>query len=700
MVFAVSFGDAYTMAKIAFRIGQAFTKGKKSAPAEFREVESQLYSLSAALNAFSNARRSNDNAAPLIVDRTHLPGNVPAHFSDNQDIILGMLASCNETLTHLDGIVKKYSVITAPTDAGQTRMKRWSKDLLANWRKVQWTTEGGDLNTLRSNLTIQTNSLSLILGVVVNSQADRLQTDMDHISTMLGDIHEWYVENLKGRPGAPGVVGGVANAPTFGLNATATFGAVGTPGAAAPNAGAADEGHAVAPPKPLYFELHEQTGQKSKELCPKASLSQKVSGAYYSSSLRNNQLFNCGCPNSTEDAHRSAVEAYGLSPLSFAARIAGAERSWLLYKVSNRVTDQLTSLIVKSVPPEVMHDFEELLIHGLSVLQTRQMLQRNMSTMLAHPSDMNAENPKANILDLVSNATTLHKSISSVKFSSGNVTYTRDNIDFVQILHYKSIELSRILEEAILPQSAFEEHRKAEIIITYGKPDPDAKVAPADNLARTILQLYSQSEVQHKRGEDVLFIKNVECTGYDASDTPGATATATITLEFASADAAYDWFKELEAIRMDLFVIDLQYPRDDEKVLVKLQAQDVHTERMHITDADIMILQKAKTERFRLVVRSKTGYSVLSQELTKDFFQTLATRNTADYSALSFEVYMNSAGKRVVKQCPRGFSHLFFSDSKIEQVFTMGLAAVGGPVTQHQIEGPSPATPMEGVVEG
>lgn len=90
---------------------------------------------------------------------------------------------------------------------------------------------------------------------------------------------------------------------------------------------------------------------------------------------------------------------------------------------------------------------------------------------------------------------------------------------------------------------------------------------------------------------------------------------------------------------MDLFIIDLQYPRDDEKVLVKLcvsrrhlmsfqdlkgpaadlahrQAQDVHTERMHITDADIMILQKAKTERFRLVVRSKTGYSVLSQERT------------------------------------------------------------------------------------
>ncbi|KAJ6442852.1 26S proteasome regulatory subunit rpn11 [Purpureocillium lavendulum] len=723
MVFAVSFGDAYTMGKIAFRIGQAFTKGKKSAPSEFREVESQLYSLSAALNAFSNARRDNDKAAPLIVDRTQLPANVPAHFADNQDIILGMLASCSETLTHLEGLVAKYSVITAPTDAGQPRIKRWNKELLSSWRRVQWTTEGGTLTDLKSNLTIQTNSLNLILGVVVNSQADRLQTDMDHISTMIGDIHEWYVDNLKGRAGAGtgapgGAAGGVANAPTFGVAAAATFGTVATPGGPA-----AGEGQAAAPPKPLYFELHEQTGQRSKELCLKVSLSQKVSGAYYSSSLRNNQLFTCGCPKAAEDAHRSAVEAYGLSPLSFAARIAGAERSWLLYKVSNRVTDQLTSLVVKGVPPEVMHDFEELLVHGLSVLQTRQMLRRSMSTMLAHASDMDADNPKANILDLVrqvssqssctstkgrtaadnaqSNATTLHKSISSVKFSSGTVHYPRDNIDFVQILHYKSIELSRILDEAILPQSAFEENRRAEIIITYGKPDPAAKTTPVDNTVRTIVQIFSHSEVQHKGGEDVVFIKNVECTGYDASDTPRPPATATVTLEFASADAAAGWYKELDAIRMDLFVIDLQYPREDERVLVKLQAQDVHTERMHITDADIMILQNSQTERFRLVVRSKTGYSVLSQELNTDFFQTLATRNSPDYSALSFEVYMNAAGKRVVKQCPRGFSHLFFSDNKIEQVFTMGLAAVGGPVTQqHQIEGPTTPTPMEGVVQG
>lgn len=48
-----------------------------------------------------------------------------------------------------------------------------------------------------------------------------------------------------------------------------------------------------------------------------------------------------------------------------------------------------------------MHDFEELLVHGLSVIQTRQMLNRSMNTMLAHATDDDAACPKANLLDIV-----------------------------------------------------------------------------------------------------------------------------------------------------------------------------------------------------------------------------------------------------------------------------------------------------------
>lgn len=166
MPFPVSIGDAIVMAELALKIGQAFTKGRKSAPAEFREVESQLYSLSAALYALRAARESGISP-PLLVDSSNLPRYIPSHHNDNQDIILGMLGSCKDTLSHLESIVKKYSIIGTLADPEQPRLKRWSRELKANWKKIAWTTEGGDLTALKNNLTIQTNSLNLILGVVV-----------------------------------------------------------------------------------------------------------------------------------------------------------------------------------------------------------------------------------------------------------------------------------------------------------------------------------------------------------------------------------------------------------------------------------------------------------------------------------------------------------------------------------------------------
>lgn len=49
----------------------------------------------------------------------------------------------------------------------------------------------------------------------------------------------------------------------------------------------------------------------------------------------------------------------------------------------------------------VMYDFEELLMHSLSVIQAREMLRRSMSTMLAHVSYVETQSPKANLLDII-----------------------------------------------------------------------------------------------------------------------------------------------------------------------------------------------------------------------------------------------------------------------------------------------------------
>lgn len=166
MASPVSFGDAYLIARLAFKIGRAFTKGRKSAPAEFREVENQLYSLSTALYALRKAKDSG-TLPSLFADGEDLSGSLHRHhYGNQQDVITEMLGSCNETLRHLDAVVERYSVMTASDDAGERRLKRWSRELKACWKKIEWTKEGGDLGTLRSNLTIHTNSLNLIMSVI------------------------------------------------------------------------------------------------------------------------------------------------------------------------------------------------------------------------------------------------------------------------------------------------------------------------------------------------------------------------------------------------------------------------------------------------------------------------------------------------------------------------------------------------------
>lgn len=166
----VSIGDIIAMSKISWKIAQAFTNGRKSAPIEFREVENQLYSLSSALSAFKDA--CGDDIAAVSIESSSLPNR----FQDKEQheglqSVDWLLNSCNETLRHLEKLIDKYSALA--TGSGQEnpepRFRRWSDTLLRNYKKIAWTTEAGDIATLRSQLLVHTNSLHLVLGTIVKS---------------------------------------------------------------------------------------------------------------------------------------------------------------------------------------------------------------------------------------------------------------------------------------------------------------------------------------------------------------------------------------------------------------------------------------------------------------------------------------------------------------------------------------------------
>lgn len=149
MAFQISIGDVLMLSKLAWDISQAFTSGRKSAPAEFQEVQNQLSSLTHALESLKSLSRvstGQDNEGPV-------------------SSIAPILQNCRFTLEHLDALVKKYMIIEND-GSGDSEKKRWREEIRKNWKKVRWTREGGDLTRLQHNLGVHINSLNLTIAVL------------------------------------------------------------------------------------------------------------------------------------------------------------------------------------------------------------------------------------------------------------------------------------------------------------------------------------------------------------------------------------------------------------------------------------------------------------------------------------------------------------------------------------------------------
>ncbi|RYP40588.1 hypothetical protein DL767_001588 [Monosporascus sp. MG133] len=324
MSFPISIGDVVLLGQITWKLAQAFTNGRKSAPSEFREVENQLYALSSALKALSYAQ---DHNSALTANGSSV---APLAGQDEEnalwDTIRIILNNCHETLKHLESFTEKYGIVVNASDLSTPRFKRWREDLFKNWKKVTWTQEAGALATLRSQVAIHTNSLNLILGVINNSQTARIESGVRETSKMLKEIHAWYTDNLKDVEAIP----------------------------------RPHETHQeIDPPQrrsftdsPIHtFELTVEIDEGQKPLCGCASL-KLDKGEELDETMTDSQraLFVCCCPNETA-SHRATIEAYGsrelkearstVESVTFTVGHRSMSRDWvedvqiLLYSVHN-----------------------------------------------------------------------------------------------------------------------------------------------------------------------------------------------------------------------------------------------------------------------------------------------------------------------------------------------------------------------------
>ncbi|KAK3297356.1 uncharacterized protein B0H64DRAFT_473482 [Chaetomium fimeti] len=625
MASPISFGDAAAMAKIAWRVAQAFTQGYKSSPAEFREVENQLYSLSAALTAFKDV--CGPDLAAVTIDPAKLPARFQTQEQDGVHSVARILDSCHETLKHLEKIVENYGVVVTTKDPAKSWLRRWSTEMTKNYKKIAWTTEAGDLAALRSQLMIHTNSLDLVLGIIISSRTTRIEDSLKNNSAMLQEIYSWWSNNLKDSIAAQIQKDHLP----LGLQGES---------------------------KLLSFEVHVTSNGVSQILCPQATLHDdwKETGAV--------QLFVCRCgqtvmPGGQPTRSHPRVEKIALSPLSFPFRQAGDARSWTLFKALDMSTNQMVSITIKNVAAPDITEFEETFIQPLAEARANAMLRQGISNQLAHLSP-DATHVRA--LNLQSDLNDCHKLIDSVAFRVGHRKLSKPSVDGLSLLNYRELgqQTGRSLTNDL-------DH--AELSIYYGGEKTDEST----DITKSIVHLTHATTFKVEEGNTCVVIEEVECLGYSQDQRVSRLEKADVAFHMLSLEAAKKLREKLEDMRVELLVTSLQYPRPDDVVVLHLQATEVQCEVAIISDAELLITRNSRDEH-RLIVTSRNRCTVLSQVLPDSFFA--SSSFAPSFVAPTWLIQLEGNGKRKVYHYPDGFRFLSFRNTNAEKMFELGRTAV------------------------
>jgi hypothetical protein len=141
------------ISQLTWKISRAFATGQKDAPVEFQEVEAETSNLARALKQFAELLQ---NRAELLL--------IQQLDEDIQQDIGVILSSCKRFVHDLDYLVDHNQVIKKHRTVGGFAIERvWSDSILAEYANISWTTEGGDLRSLKELLKLYSKSIILLI---------------------------------------------------------------------------------------------------------------------------------------------------------------------------------------------------------------------------------------------------------------------------------------------------------------------------------------------------------------------------------------------------------------------------------------------------------------------------------------------------------------------------------------------------------
>lgn len=144
-----SVGDIVLLSQLAWRVARAFKTAGTETLSDFLDIYNETDGLSESLR--------------LLAETLHRNGDLlkSADVSLRQAVAT-IIQATRTTLEDLESLTDRYRVVKKiNTQGGFVVEKHWSDIVLANYKQMIWTAEGGNLQALRNMLRMHANTVSL-----------------------------------------------------------------------------------------------------------------------------------------------------------------------------------------------------------------------------------------------------------------------------------------------------------------------------------------------------------------------------------------------------------------------------------------------------------------------------------------------------------------------------------------------------------
>ncbi|KAI0430869.1 hypothetical protein F5Y09DRAFT_355473 [Xylaria sp. FL1042] len=457
-------------------------------------------------------------------------------------------------------------IVSEQADPRKPKLESWSYSIMKNWRKIEWTTEKGDLNALRSQIMLHANSLNLLINIGTSSRAASIEQCLNKKLALLKELHQWYVANLKETK---------------------------------PKSSTTSEKLMQASKKTsggtILFQLTKKLATGDETICPRASVRSEWIESFldYTLGPNSSSMLVCNCQSKTL-SHQPLVQRY-----------------------------------------EHLRHLEDTFFSFLLERRREAILARGAGNSLCYIA---ADTHDEHILEAMSDLKISQKSVETATFSTGRTHHTQEWVTDVQILQYGV-------------------RHYAEILISFDTNEAQQR----DDVVSIILKLRRNAVTILTENASVE-IKSIEAVGSFSDERITPYSGLDVTIQFTTRPAAKEFHEKVESMRKEL------------------QAAKVECESVYIDDAEITIVVDTDS-KYRLIIASRNGCTIISQVLVKDFFTSSSSR--PNFTGSTYRVQIGETGERKAYRYKNGLRHLSLSTTQANRMLELARSSVSLRNTEH-----------------